>query len=217
MTALRIGLLGGTFDPVHTAHLQLAEAAIRECGLDKIIFIPSASPPHKVGMPITPFDDRLAMLELVSRRNSRFSCSGIEGDLPFPSYTIDTLHVLDQVYPKGTEFFFIVGVDAFIEFPSWKSYRDILRLVDIVIALRHGYGKAQLTDFLQSIGYFWQDNSWREKNGGKKIFLLQTIPAQFSSTLIRKKMKEGVLPVEEVPVEVLEYIVKHQLYQTEPK
>lgn len=215
MTVSRIGLLGGTFDPVHNAHLQLAEASLRECVLDRILFIPSASPPHKVGAPITPFAHRLAMLELVSKRNPRFACSGVEGDLPSPSYTIDTLHTLGGMFPEGTEFFFIVGIDAFLDFPSWKSYRDILRLVDIVIALRHGYTMDRLTNFLQSIGYFWQDNYWRVKDGKQRIFLLQTIPARFSSTSIRKSITEGFLPVEEIPEEVLEYIVKHQLYRAD--
>ena len=134
MTTSRIGLLGGTFDPVHTGHLQLAEAALREGNLDQVLFIPSASPPHKVGTPITSFAHRLAMLELVSKRNPRFACSGIEGDLPAPSYTIDTLRVLGGLFPEETKFFFIIGIDAFLDFATWKSYRDILRLVNIVIA-----------------------------------------------------------------------------------
>lgn len=217
MTTSRIGLLGGTFDPVHTGHLQLAEAALRECRLDRILFIPSASPPHKVGTPITSFAHRLAMLELVSKGNPWFACSAIEGDLPTPSYTIDTLRVLGGLFPGETEFFFIIGVDAFLDFATWKSYRDILRLVNIVISLRNGYTRIQLIEFLQSIGYFWQDNSWREEHGiGKEIVILQTIPGQFSSTRIRKRIKEGILPTGDTPEEVLEYIVKHQLYETEP-
>ena len=217
MTTSRIGLLGGTFDPVHTGHLQLAEAALRECNLDRILFIPSASPPHKIGTPITSFAHRLAMLKLVSSRNPRFTCTEIEGDLPTPSYTIDTLRVLGGLFPAETEFFFIIGVDAFLDFATWKSYRDILRLVNIVIALRNGNTRTQLTEFLQKIGYFWQNNSWREESGGKTIFILQTIPGQFSSTRIRKKIKRGLLPTGDIPAEVLEYIVKHQLYQTEPE
>lgn len=210
-------MLGGTFDPVHTGHLQLAEAALRECNLERILFIPSASPPHKVGMPITSFAHRLAMLELVSMRNPRFACSGIEGDLPAPSYTIDTLRVLGGLFPGETEFFFIIGVDAFLDFATWKSYRDILRLVNIVIALRNGHTRTQLTEFLQKIGYFWQDNSWRKENDGKTIVILQTIPGRFSSTRIRNKIKEGVFPAGDIPAEVAEYIVKHQLYQPDPR
>lgn len=217
MTISRIGLLGGTFDPVHIGHLQLAEAALRECGLDQLLFIPSASPPHKAGAPITSFAHRLAMLELVSKRNPRFSCSGIEGDLPFPSYSIDTLRALGGIFPEGTAFYFIIGIDAFLDFTTWKSYRDILRLVHIILAIRHGYTRNQLSKFLQSIGYFWQDNCWQEEHGGKKIFLLQAIPGQFSSTLIRKKIKEGDLPTGDIPLEVLEYIVKYQLYQAGPQ
>lgn len=211
-------MLGGTFDPVHTGHLQLAEAALGECRLDRILFIPSASPPHKVGAPITSFAHRLAMLELVSRRNPRFTCSAIEGDLPAPSYTIDTLRVLIALYPEETEFFFIIGVDAFLDFATWKSYRDILRLVNIVISLRNGYSRLQLTEFLQSIGYFWQDNSWREEQGGgKEIVILQAIPGRFSSTRIRQRIKAGILPTGDTPEEVLDYIARHHLYEPEAR
>jgi nicotinate-nucleotide adenylyltransferase len=208
----RLGLLGGTFDPVHTGHLQLALASLAEFGLDQVLFIPSASPPHKLGVPITSFAHRLAMLELASRCSPMLACSGIEGKLPGPSYTIDTLHALAGMFPE-TELYFIIGVDAFLDFATWKSYREILHQVDILIALRDGYNKRQLNDFLQKIGYFWQDNVWRHAQSKKNIFLLKAIPGQFSSTLIRKKIRAGILPQEDVPREVLEYIVDHKLYQ----
>lgn len=217
MNTSRIGLLGGTFDPVHTGHLQLAEAALRECCLDRVLFIPSASPPHKVGVPITSLAHRLAMLELVCRCNPRFTCSAIEGELPTPSYTIDTLRALGDQFPRETEFFFIIGVDAFLDFATWKSYRDILRLVNIVISFRNGHTPNQLTEFLQSIGYFWQNTRWRDEHGGgRAITILQTIPGQFSSTTIRRRIRGGIRPTGDTPDQVIDYIVKHQLYRTEP-
>lgn len=155
------------------------------------------------------------MLELVSRRDPRFVCSGIEGNLPFPSYTIDTLHTLMHTYPQGTHLFFIIGVDAFLDFATWKSYREILRLVDIVIASRHGYSREQLTRFLQSIGYFWHDNSWRDHRSRNEIHILRTIPVEVSSTSIRRTIREGKIPTGDILPEVLEYIVQHQLYQAD--
>lgn len=213
MTSSRIGLLGGTFDPVHTGHLQLAEAALRECCLDRVLFIPSASPPHKIGAPITAFAHRLAMLELGCRCNARFACSAIERELPTPSYTIDTLRALGDQFPRETEFFFLIGADAFLDFATWKAYRDILCLVNIVISFRNGHTRNQLIEFLQRIGYFWHNSQWRdEHDGGRAITILQTIPGQFSSTTIRKRIREGIRPTGDTPEPVIDYIINHQLY-----
>lgn len=217
MTIFKIGVLGGTFDPVHFGHLQMAEAAFKECSLDKVFFIPSASPPHKDETTVTSFTHRLAMLEIVSRESVHFECSAIEGHLPFPSYTIDTLRALEDLFLEETDLFFIIGEDAFLDFKSWKSYEEILGMVNIAIARRDGYRKTQLIDFLKMIGYTRQNNCWRRQGRGKKIFLLHTIPGNFSSTLIRKKMKEGILPEGDIPEGVLEYIIKHQLYRSDLK
>lgn len=217
MTISKIGLLGGTFDPVHFGHLQLAEAALRECSLDKVFFVPAASPPHKDETTVTSFAHRVAMLEIVSAKNSHFACSAIEGQLPTPSYTFDTLHALGDFFPEDADLFFIIGVDAFLDIKTWKSYREILRLVNIVIAQRNGFRKTQLVDFLKTIGYTGQKKCWQGDDGRKKIFLLEAQPGNFSSTLIRKKIKEGILPEGDIPEGVIEYIYKHQLYQADAK
>lgn len=217
MTISKIGLLGGTFDPVHFGHLQLAEVALRECGLDKIFFLPAASPPHKAEMTVTSFAHRVAMLEIVSALSDRFACSTIEGQLPAPSYTIDTLRALEETFLEKSDLFFIIGVDAFLDLKTWKSYREILQLVNIVVAERSGYRKTQLIDFLKGIGYTWHNNSWQGEDGQKKIYLLDARPGNFSSTLIRKKMEAGVLPTEDIPEGVIDYIIKHQLYQSKLK
>ena len=219
MTIFKIGLLGGTFDPVHFGHLQLAEVALRECSLDKVFFVPAASPPHKDETTVTSFAHRVAMLEIVSAKSSRFACSAIEGQLSTPSYTFDTLRALGDLFLEefleDTDLFFIIGVDAFLEIKTWKSYREILRLVNIVIAQRNGFRKAQLVDFLKTIGYAGQGNCWQGDDGRKKILLLEAQPGNFSSTLIRKKIKEGTLPEGDIPEGVIEYIYKHQLYQVD--
>ncbi|EKD33804.1 MAG: hypothetical protein ACD_75C02590G0014 [uncultured bacterium] len=215
MTIFKIGLLGGTFDPVHFGHLQLAEVALRECSLNKVFFVPAASPPHKDETTVTSFAHRVAMLEIVSATSSHFACSAIEGQLPTPSYTFDTLRALGDFFLEDTDLFFIIGVDAFLDIKTWKSYREILRLVNIVIAQRNGFRKAQLVDFLQALGYTQQTNCWQGDDGRKKIFLLAAQPGNFSSTLIRKKIKEGILPAGDIPEGVIEYIYKHQLYQVD--
>lgn len=217
MTILKIGLLGGTFDPVHFGHLQLAEVALRECGLDKVLFVPAASPPHKVELTVTSFAHRVAMLEIASAQSTRFACSSIEGRLPAPSYTVDTLRALGDAFLDKSDLFFIIGVDAFLDLKTWKSYHEILRLVNIVVAQRKGYRKTQLVDFLEIIGYTWHNNCWHGDDGQKKIFLLDAKPGNFSSTLIRKKIAGGILPTGDIPEGVIDYIINHQLYHSKLK
>jgi nicotinate-nucleotide adenylyltransferase len=217
VTILKIGLLGGTFDPVHFGHLQLAEVALRECELDKVFFVPAASPPHKDELTVTSFAHRVAMLEIASAHSTRFACSSIEGRLPAPSYTIDTLRALGDAFLEKSDLFFIIGVDAFLDLKTWKSYHEILRLVNIVVAQRKGYRKNQLIDFLELIGYTRQSNCWHGDDGRKKVFLLDARPGNFSSTLIRKKIAGGILPTGDIPEGVIDYIIKHQLYQSKLK
>ena len=116
MTTRKIGLLGGTFDPIHYGHLQLAESALVECKLDKVVFIPSALPPHKNGAVITSFRHRLAMLSLAGQGFNGFECNAIEGDLPKPSYTIDTLRELLKHYKSDCQLYFMIGADAFLDY-----------------------------------------------------------------------------------------------------
>ncbi len=102
----RIGLLGGTFNPVHFGHLQLADAAMAECALDQVVFIPACQPPHKNEASITSFSHRIAMLQIVGANNKHLSCTAIERELPTPSYTIDTLRAIGEGFPVGVNFFF---------------------------------------------------------------------------------------------------------------
>ena len=215
MTVSKFGLLGGTFDPVHFGHLNLAEAALKECSLAKVFFIPSASPPHKDGRTITAFNHRVAMLEIVSKHYEHFSCSAIEGELPTPSYTIDTLRALGEFFLEESELFFIIGADAFLDIKTWKLYQEILCLVNLVIAQRKGFHKTELVDFLKNIGYTWGNNCWHGEGNQKKIFLLHEEPGNFSSTLIREKFKDGVSPDGDIPQGVIEYITNNKLYLAE--
>lgn len=210
----RIGLLGGTFNPVHLGHLQLADAAMAECSLDQVVFIPSGQPPHKDEAAIASFADRIAMLQIAGKNEKRFSCSAIEGELPTPSYTIDTLRAIGSRFPAATDFFFIIGADAFLDLLSWKSYEEILRCVALIVAERQGYGGDRLIKFLKKLKYADHGSFWQGKDGCREIVLLQTIPGDYSSTAIRAKIRKGIFPEKENPSGVIEYIKEHALYQS---
>ncbi len=213
MTSVRIGLLGGTFDPVHFGHLRLADVAMTECSLEQVLFIPAAQPPHKDETTLSPFADRVAMLEIAGRRSDRFGCTTIEGELPTPSYTFETLRKINGSLPPGADIFFIIGADAFLDLLSWRSYENILQLVNLVVARRKGYSHRQLLDFLRLLDYTENGGYWRKKDGDKKIILLRTVPGDFSSTWIRNEIRQGKFPAGNLPDEVIEYIKKHHLYQ----
>jgi nicotinate-nucleotide adenylyltransferase len=214
VTAKRIGLLGGTFNPVHKGHLQLAEVAISECKLDQIVFIPSGQPPHKDGAIVASFADRITMLQIAGGNDERFSFTAIEGELPTPSYTIDTLQVVERMFPPATDLFFIIGTDAFLDLLSWKSYKQILQRITLIVSFRKGYDRKKLIDFLSKLKYVDSGGLWRGQGGNREIILLQKIPGNYSSTAIRAKIRKGIYSEEEIPKGVIEYIKKHALYQT---
>lgn len=212
MTGRRIGLLGGTFDPVHYGHLQLAEAAIEECNLDKVVFVPSAQPPHKNRASITPFRHRLAMLTLAGAGIKGFECSAIEGLLPKPSYTIDTLRALKKQYENDCRLYFMIGADAFLDILTWKSPRQVLHEVNIIVSGRKGYDSAHLAELLLKLGYTEQGGHWAGEEGKRGIFILKKTPPDQSSSGIRAMIKKGQSVNRFLPSKVIDYIQAHMLY-----
>lgn len=213
MSSRKIGLLGGTFDPVHYGHLQLAESAILECGLDQVVFIPAAQPPHKDSAAVSSFVHRQAMLELATESRQQFVCNPIEGILSRPSYTIDTLKVLQDLYYADHCLYFMIGADAFLDILSWKSHLEVLRSVHIILSKRKGYTGEPLTNLLRSLGYRQKHGLWHATDGKKDIFILQQIPDGQSSSKIRSMIGKGV-PVEHfLPPSVMLYIQENKLYQ----
>ncbi len=133
----RIGLFGGTFNPVHCGHLELAEYARKEINLEAVIFIPSASPPHKTAHHIELFEHRVKMLRLALKDSDYFSVSEVEGLLSSPSYSIDMLDQIVQNTTNVVEYYFIIGIDAFLEIHLWKQFEEVLNSVHFIVAARY--------------------------------------------------------------------------------
>lgn len=210
----KIGLYGGTFDPVHVGHTQLAEAAIEEAGLDRVLMVPAVVPPHKKTRVVTPFDHRVEMVRLALAEYPEIELSLIESELPIPSYTIDTVRLLQSLLPNTTELYFIIGIDAFVEIASWKSYEELLSRVSLLVAMRHGCSPELLDKVRVNLSYGKVAGRWIHSGGRKDIVFLNSPIVDISSSTIRKQLREGASHVDGVPNHVMQYIQGNKLYSS---
>lgn len=201
-TVDRLGIMGGTFDPIHYGHLVAAETARIEFSLDTVVFIPTGAPPHKQGKQVTPAELRFEMVRLALDDNSDFQISRIEIDRKGPSYTIDTLRLLHQTYPQ-TELFFITGTDALKEIFFWREAEEILRLTHFIAASRPGF---------EAKGFLEQAIKEHPEVEGR-IHLLEVPALAISSTDIRKRLKKGQSIRYLLPEMVRQFIYAKGLYQ----
>jgi len=212
----KIGILGGTFDPPHNGHLQLATAAMREIGLEQVIFVPSGSPPHKNRAAISSFKHRLAMIELATRNNPAFECSAVEQELSPPTYTVDMLSVLKKSdHHSNNSLYFLMGSDAFLDILSWKEYRRLIQEVHVVLAMREGDNREDVDRLLGKLGIVCVDSEsvidGRKKENGLRI--LSGRIDKISSTSIRTRINQGKSIYDLVPLDVMKYIIKNGLYR----
>ena len=136
----RIGVLGGTFDPIHNTHLDMARAAMESARLDTVLFVLSARPPHKRDDTVASPEQRLDMLEAALEDEANFAACEVELHREGPSYMRETLRDLEEAYP-GAEFFLILGLDSLLDFPNWKGPEDILKRARLLVAPREGDGR----------------------------------------------------------------------------
>ena len=193
-------IFGGTFDPVHYGHIALAEAAIEEAGLEELIFMPNYISPFKSKDNVTPAEQRCDMLELVIRRNAKFSLSRYELEKEGMSYTYDTLRDFRR---KGERMCFVLGFDSLIAVETWHRGADILREYPLIAARRPG------TDSMAGMKMI---GAYRKRYGAD-ITLLDVNTPDASATEIRKMIAEGVSTSSILPPEVKEYIDKNGLYR----
>lgn len=208
----KVGLLGGTFDPIHKGHIQLAEAAKKECRLTSLVFIPAAEPPHKDSRNITAFSHRVAMLSLVCSEYQGLTFSTVEEELPKPSYTVDTLRKLQVSETDDLSFYFIIGSDAFLDFHLWKSYKKILSDINLIIARRNCDILSDITDQLKRFGYSHINGEWKIPGKETSAIVLATVPIDCSATEIKEEIRSGKTAGRCLTDSVAEYIRKHNLY-----
>jgi nicotinate-nucleotide adenylyltransferase len=195
------GVFGGTFDPIHLAHLAVAEAARDAFGLRRVVFIPAAQPPHKPGRDISPVGDRVAMVEAAVEGNPAFEISRLEIERSGPSYTVDTLTALCEAAP-GDRFALILSAESYSEFGSWHEPRRILDLAALIVAPRVGYADAD-PDLIAR--QFPEARATVAFMDGPRIRL--------SASEIRQRAADGRSVRYLVPDAVAAYIGDHDLYQ----
>lgn len=212
----RIGILGGTFNPIHYGHLRAAEETAESLGLHKILFIPAARPPHKSAKPAAPIADRLAMVKTAIAGRSGFEASDIELQRQGPSYTVDTLKELKKIH-GGARLFFMTGADAILDIGSWKDYKRLFDLAEFVVFSRPGYDITDLGLVLKTLvdsSYNWNAQRDAYECGGKKSVYLRLISRlDISSTEIREAVKDGKSVRYLLPDPVREYIEEKGLYK----
>jgi nicotinate-nucleotide adenylyltransferase len=214
---LRIGLLGGTFDPVHLGHLRIAEEIGEDLMLDKVYLVPGGNPPHKKNHSVSSFKDRLTMAQLAIEGTERFDVLDLEGQRQGLSYSIETLRELHQRFDSGTEIYFLIGTDAFLDIKTWKEYKNLFNYAHFVIFRRPGFPTQDLDIFLNSLGIELTKSdrvNHYEVTSGKTIIMQEVSSLYISSTAIRRMVGERRSIRFLVPNSVRDYILKRGLYSS---
>src|SRR5262245_52585236 len=213
---MKIGLFGGTFDPIHWGHLRSAEEVSETFGLDRVYFIPASIPPHKRGQTTTPAEDRLQMVRRAVAGNRRFSVSTLEIVRVGVSYSIDTIRAFDAKKQKGDSLYFIIGLDAFREIGTWKDFAEIFPLCNFIVTSRPG---SKEKDLLKGTGvavkkhfcYDFKTKNYRHRSG-TLIFFIELTDIAISASEIRTLVKQGKSIRYLVPSAVEKYITRRGLY-----
>ena len=201
---LRLGIMGGTFDPIHIGHLVTAEEACQQFNLDNVIFMPSGEPPHKDKRNVTAPDHRYLMTMLAVVANPCFTISRMEIDSEKTSYTVDTVRRFGDLYGSNLELFFITGADAILDITTWKDYKEILNSCSFIATSRPGYSLQKLREVLGSAFEVVMQH----------IHLLEVPAMAISSTEIRRRVAAGKTIRYLTPRPVEQYIYKNQLYKS---
>ncbi len=213
---MKIGILGGTFDPIHMGHLRTAEEIGEAFNLEKVYLIPSALPPHKTKKPPTLFVHRLAMVRLAAAESPMLEASDLEGKRTGFSYSIETLKEFYKILGPELELFFILGTDAFLEIKTWKEYTSLFDYADFVIINRAGYKSEKLEELLSDpelgLKSTHKPDSFLAPSGKTLILTAPTL-MDISSTCIREMVSKGKSIRFLVPESVMEYAAKKGLYK----
>ncbi len=187
---MRVAIFGGTFDPIHSAHLTVAREAAQAYSLDRVLFVPASHPPHKTGATAADYEDRYRMVELACQDEALFEPSRLEAG-ERKSYSVDTIERVKSTLDADDTLFFLIGADAFAEVQTWYRWRDVLRAVEFIVVTRPGHGYSVPP--------------------GARVHRLDSVALEVSSSTIRARLAAGDTP-DELPCPVLEYIRARGLY-----
>ncbi|OIO00265.1 nicotinic acid mononucleotide adenylyltransferase [Candidatus Desantisbacteria bacterium CG_4_10_14_0_8_um_filter_48_22] len=208
----KIGILGGTFNPVHNGHIKIAEAAQKKLGLEKVIFVPCARPPHKTGERLPPPADRYEMTRIAVKGSAAFSISDSEIRRKGKSYTIDTVRAFRKADP-GSKYCFVIGADTLREIPAWREYRKLLKMCRFVVVNRPGYSIKDYSPRSTSGRNLVPTKSRADRSQIADLIKIKIPGIDISSTEIREKIKAGRSIKTLVPSCVEKYITKKGLYK----
>jgi nicotinate-nucleotide adenylyltransferase len=208
-TERRIGILGGTFDPIHHGHLAVARAARRRFRLDRVYFVPCGRPPHKDRPGLSDYLDRFTMVALACKGERGFVASLLEAGSDLHgrrrSYSIDTVRRLRRRCPRA-RIYFLLGVDAFLYLPTWKNFTQLARLCDFIVAARPGFDWRRAARVVAAV-------QAQRGSGRPSVFYLPEVRARVSATAIRRVARRGGDVSRQVPRAVADYIAMMRLYR----
>lgn len=196
----RVGLFGGSFNPIHQGHLIVAEFAAETLQLDLILFAPVVFPPHKAVTTLIPIEHRVKMIELSIANNDRFFLSRVDIDRPGPHYSVDTVQIIKGMYPQST-LFFVMGGDSFKSFPTWYHPDEIIKHCRVAVMRRPSSKPVQPNMHHEQMPQL-----------EKRVDMIEAPPIGISSTRIREQLAIGKSVRYLVPHPALHYIQEHQLY-----
>lgn len=202
----RVGVLGGSFDPVHAGHLHVARAALAARDLDRVIFVPAREPPHKLGVRLASDAHRLAMLRLAIADEPRFDVCALELERPGPSFTVDTLRALPAQLGLAPDasLFLVIGGDNLRDFPRWRGFEEILRLAEPLVVVRAGDESSTLARLRGRVA---PDVLARLERA-----LVAVEPHPASATALRAALARGEDPGPDLPRSVADYALAHGVY-----
>lgn len=199
---MKIGILGGSFNPIHHGHLILAENVRQEAGLDKVIIMPAHASPFKLNQKMASGEDRFHMVQLAVEGNESLEASDFESASDRISYTVDTMRMLEEIY-SDDELFFITGADSVLEIERWKDPEELLTRYTFLVGGRPGYRDAELQEYAEYLCRQYQAD----------VRVIDIPKADISSTEIRRRSAAGRSIRYLTPDSVAEYIEKHGLYK----
>jgi len=198
---MKVGIMGGTFDPVHSGHLIIAEEVREALGLSEVLFMPCGQPWLKLERPITPAVHRVEMVRLAIGTSPQFKLSEVEVKRPGPSYSVDTMMDFQEQFGSGAELFFIVGCDALADLARWKEPQRLIQLCKLVAVPRLNFNSPDLKALERSV-----------PGVSKRLIYVATPIIDISSSRIRERVRKGLSIRYLVPEKVEEYIRRQKLY-----